>query len=78
MIWFFDRAGERVRYEIRRAASQDAYELALTFPDGRTQVEQTPDAAELLERCAELARALRQEGWRASHRDDRNDPEPRP
>lgn len=70
MIWFFDREGERLRYEIRRAASDDRYELALTFPDGRTQTEQTADAAELLDRCADVARALRNEGWRARHQSD--------
>ena len=70
MIWFFNREGERLRYEIRRAASDDVYELALTFPDGRTQTHQTPDAAELLDRCADLARTLRDDGWRALHQLD--------
>jgi hypothetical protein len=70
MIWFFDREGERLRYEIRRATSDDAYELALTFPDGRTQTERTADAAELLDRCAETARTLRGDGWRAPHQFD--------
>jgi hypothetical protein len=65
MIWFFDRGTERLRYEIRRAADDEAYELQVTFPDGRTQTEQTPDAAELLERCSALARRLEEQGWRA-------------
>ena len=65
MIWFFDRDDERIRYEIRRAASDDAYELVLTFPDGRTQVDRIGDPAELLERCAEIGRALKDDGWRA-------------
>jgi hypothetical protein len=64
MIWFFDRAGERLRYEIRRSVDQNAYELVLTFPDGRKQ-SKLLTAAELLERCAELGRDLKQQGWRA-------------
>ena len=67
MIWVFNRNGERLRYEIRRSATEDAYELVLTFPDGRTQTQQTADAAELLDRCADLARTLRSDGWQAPH-----------
>ena len=66
MIWFFDRRGERLRYEIRRAASDDAYEVAVTFPDGRTETHRVGDAVDLLERCAEVARALKAEGWRTA------------
>ena len=65
MTWFFNRDGERLRYEIRRAASDEAYELSVTFPDGRTQTEQMPDAAELLDRCARMVRTLTEEGWQA-------------
>ena len=65
MIWFFDRNGERIRYEIRRAPDNAAYELSVTFPDGRTEKQETVDPAELLERCAELARTLVERGWRA-------------
>ena len=70
MIWFFNRNGERLRYEIRRAATGVAYELVLTFPDGNTQTQQTADAAELLDRCADLARTLRDDGWSAPHQLD--------
>jgi hypothetical protein len=65
MVWFFDRGGERLRYEIRRAADQPAYEVALTFPDGSTQTERTTEAAALLERCADVVRALKEQGWEA-------------
>ena len=64
MIWFFERAGERMRYEIRRAANDDGYEVAITLPDGLTRVEHVADGVELLERCDEVARRLRDEGWR--------------
>ena len=70
MVWLFNRNGERLRYEIRHAATGDAYELALTFPDGRTQTQHTADAAELLDLCADLARTLRDDGWHAPHQLD--------
>jgi hypothetical protein len=65
MIWYFDRAGERLRYEIRYGGTGAPYEIAVTYPDGRTQVEPIQDAVNLLQRCAELARALKDEGWRS-------------
>ena len=65
MVWFFDRRGERLRYEIRHGGTGAAYEIAITYPDGRTQTEQIHDAADLLHRCAELARALKDQGWQA-------------
>lgn len=65
MIWFFDREGQRLRYEIRRKDVSDAYELVVTYPDGRIEVEEMRQPADLLKRCAELAESLRQKGWRA-------------
>lgn len=65
MIWFFDRNGQRLRYEIRRNGVSDAYELAVTFPDGRTEVERMEEPSDLLKRCAELAEDLKEEGWQA-------------
>jgi hypothetical protein len=64
MIWFFDREGQRLTYEIRRTDVGDGYELVVTHPDGRTEVEQMEEPSELLKRCAELAETLKHEGWR--------------
>jgi hypothetical protein len=64
VIWFFDRNGQRLRYEIRRDPGSDAYELVVTFPDGRSEVEQMQEPSDLLKRCAELAEDLRGEGWK--------------
>jgi hypothetical protein len=64
MIWFFDRDGQRLRYQIRRSADGINYELVVTYPDGRREVEQMVDPSDLLKRCAELAATLRQEGWK--------------
>jgi hypothetical protein len=64
MVWFFSRNGEQLRYEIRRAAAVDAYEVEVRFPDGRVEARRTEDAADLLTRCAEIGRRLKSEGWR--------------
>jgi hypothetical protein len=64
MVWFFDRQGQRLRYEIRYGGTGAAsYEIAVTYPDGRTQVEAVQDAVDLLRRCADIVRALKDEGW---------------
>jgi hypothetical protein len=63
MMWFFAREGERLRYEIRYGGTGVAYEIAVTYPDGRTQTEQIQDAVDLLDRCARVARALIDQGW---------------
>ena len=64
MIWFFDRQGQRLRYEIRRNAAETGYELVVAYPDGRTEVEQMVEPSDLLKRCAELAESLTQDGWK--------------
>jgi hypothetical protein len=66
MVWFFDRNGQKLRYEIRHAAVDREYELEVTFPDGRIETEAIRDAADLLRRCAERARALKDDGWQAA------------
>jgi hypothetical protein len=64
MIWFFERRDDRLLYEIRRHADGDDYELVVTFPDGRQEVEQFGDPHALLERSQRLQDALRAQGWR--------------
>jgi hypothetical protein len=64
MIWFFDRHGQRLRYEIRRNAVGDGYDLVVGHPDGRTEVEQMLHPSDLLKRCAELAEDLKHDGWK--------------
>jgi hypothetical protein len=54
MIWFFDRHGQRLRYEIRRKEAGDGYELVIGYPDGHTEIEEMLD----------LAESLKQEGWK--------------
>ena len=75
MIWFFERHRSRLRYEIRRQTDGDAYELVITHPDGRQQVEHYDDAAALVDRSMRLQHKLLAAGWqpprRRAHRDER-------
>jgi hypothetical protein len=63
MLWFFERDAARLLYEIRRQPDGDDYELVLTFPDGRQEVEKYQDAHSLIERSQRLQEALRSQGW---------------
>jgi hypothetical protein len=63
MIWFFERKDSRLLYEIRRQSDGDDYELVVTFPDGRQEVEQFDDAHALIQRSQALQDALRAQGW---------------
>jgi hypothetical protein len=63
MIWFFERHDSRLLYEIRRQADGDDYELVVTFPDGRQEVEHYRDPHALIERSQRLQDALRAQGW---------------
>lgn len=63
MIWFFERHDSRLLYEIRRQADGDDFELVVTFPDGRQEVEQYTDPHALIERSQRLQDALKAQGW---------------
>ena len=63
MIWFFERRDARLLYEIRRQADGDDYELVVTFPEGRQEVEHFADPHALIERSQRLQESLRAQGW---------------
>ena len=63
MIWFFERKDARLLYEIRHQADGDDYELVVTLPDGRQEVEKFEDAHALIERSQRLQDTLRDQGW---------------
>jgi hypothetical protein len=63
MLWFFERDAARLLYEIRRQLDGDDYELVLTFPDGRQEVEKYSDPHSLIERSHRLQETLRNQGW---------------
>ncbi len=66
MIWFFDRDGDRLRYEISHDRSSGCYRLVVTRPDGSESIEELDQPTELIERSVELMNSLRTEGWRVS------------
>jgi hypothetical protein len=63
MIWFFERHEAKLLYEIRRQSDGNDYELAVTFPDGRQEVEHFQDPHTLIERSQRLQDSLRAQGW---------------
>lgn len=63
MIWFFERHDARLLFEIRRQSDGDDYELVVTFPDGRQEIEKFRDPHDLIERSQRLQDALRAQGW---------------
>jgi hypothetical protein len=64
MIWFFDRDGEKLRYEVSRTAGR--YRVVITRPDGTESVEEVDEPTELIERSVQLMNSLRGEGWRVA------------
>ena len=66
MIWFFDRDGERLRYEISRGRADGGYRVIITRPDGSESVEEVKEPTELIERSVQLMNALRGDGWKVA------------
>ena len=64
MLWFFEKHDCRLHYEIRRATDGPDYELVITHPDGRQEIERYREAAAVLERSARLQDSLTRAGWR--------------
>ncbi len=67
MIWFFERQRARLHYEIRRQTDGPNYELVITFPGGRQEIELYADTSAVTERSIKLDRALTDEGWVRPH-----------
>jgi len=63
MIWFFDRDGQRLRYEIARDRAAGRYRLIITRPDGTESVEEVDEPTTLIERSVALMNELRGDGW---------------
>ena len=66
MIWFFDRNGEKLRYEIVHDRAAGRYRVIITRPDGSESVEEVDEAGELIERSVRLMNTLRGEGWKVA------------
>jgi hypothetical protein len=67
MIWFFEKDRTRLHYEIRHAeqVAGTAFELVVTYPDGRQQIERAHDPRDLVARSGSLRSALVRDGWRS-------------
>ena len=63
MIWFFNRNGEKLRYEISRDRSAGRYKVVITRPDGSESIEEVDEPTTLIERSVQLMNSLRGEGW---------------
>jgi hypothetical protein len=63
MIWFFERHPHRLHYEIRHQADGHDYELVITHPDGRQDLERFADTRAVIERSAALQHKLAAAGW---------------
>jgi hypothetical protein len=68
MIWFFERQQSRLHYEIRHQTDGHAYELVITHPDGRQEIELFVDPLVLIERSDDLQGALLAAGWHPPRR----------
>jgi len=66
MIWFFDKEGERLRYEIAYDRSSGKYRVIVTRPDGSESVEEVDQPTDLIERSVHLMNTLRTDGWRVA------------
>jgi len=66
MIWFFDRGGERLRYEISHDRSTGRYRVVVTRPDGSESIEEVEQPTDLIERSVQLMNDLRTEGWKVT------------
>jgi hypothetical protein len=66
MIWFFDRNGEKLRYEISHDRINGMYRVVITQPDGSESVEEVDEPTMLIERSVELMNSLRGDGWKVA------------
>jgi hypothetical protein len=66
MIWFFDRNGEKLRYEISRDRADGRYRVVITHPDGTESIEEVDEPTQLIERSVELMNLLRGDGWKVA------------
>lgn len=63
MVWFFDRNGQRLRYEVTRDRALGRYRVTITHPDGTESVEEVDEPTVLIERSVQLMNSLRSDGW---------------
>lgn len=64
MVWFYERQGGFLRYEIRRGPGNRGYELVITYPNGDEEIRRFRHPRALLEGTFRLQRSLLEAGWR--------------
>ena len=68
MLWFFEKQREKLHFEVRRQRDGHDYELVITHPDGREEIESFSDPRALAERSKYLHQYLAEDGWRTPPR----------
>ena len=63
MVSFFERDGEQLQCEIRPSLHAAGFDLEVTTPDGRKQLDHADDANVLALRWWEVEEKLKREGW---------------
>jgi len=63
MYWFFEREGARLHFELRQDAEGRSFELVVTWPDGRQEVERFDESRGLVRRSCALRTELIGSGW---------------
>jgi hypothetical protein len=63
MVWFYERAGQRLVYEVRPRIDGPGLEIVLTYPDGHTHTEVITDDRDLSKRISEFQDSLVCDGW---------------
>jgi hypothetical protein len=66
MIWFFDRDGQKLRYEVSRDRIGGRYRVVITRPDGTESIEEVDEPTQLIERSVQIMNDLRGDGWRVA------------
>jgi hypothetical protein len=65
MLWFFEKQNSKLRYEIRRESDGPDFELVITHPDGREEIEKFSDPVAVLQRSEHLQNDLTAAGWQS-------------
>jgi hypothetical protein len=65
VIWFFDREGEQLKYEVHRERN-GRYRVVITRPDGSESIEEIDEPTELIERSVQLMNSLTGDGWKVA------------
>ena len=63
MIWFHQRGGEHLYYEVRLRHDGPGYELGIWYPEGTVLTEKFDTEDALAERFLALQETLTRDGW---------------